>query len=625
MSVALGRSILELRSDAKARLSRGDVAGARENLAAALAQTVARPDEHLGAAYDLRDLFLSQGDGRAALTLEWFTGGERAQRQLVAHVPPIDRARTLVAWAEAAATPDRARALHAAAADEYEAAGLAAQAAISRERAQDFERARALWSRLADVLGSSGDDYAAGLARFNLARTARRTGDVAAARAAIVAAVHRLEAAADRYEALGQRERAFDCYEVLVAVGRESGELEHVLEGYVNSVRILREDHLRGYALETYEEAVAAAEGHGERAAAATLAREMAAYARKEGLPSVAAFATLAEARLWRELAEVSLARGAAPELAENAWLAAILALGEVGRFAEVGAAYRALAALPLDEGRASHYARASKRYDGARDLPVDASPLPAHLRHELGFPDVWHVDLVEWEQRGSASQACADVILDRAAYSESVRRRATLARLAALEAERLAGPEAGVDAARGTAACVALADQLANVELYSMLSPLEHLFGRPEREVKVAVVRALSRFLYKRSIVTLRAALEGADGEVALEAARALEELRFPHALEPLARIRRESRSPLAREAALRALARNETPEAAEAVLEVIEHGSAAEREMAVEALRRGRGSRIVELAQAALARTEGPARDALRAILAARGARTP
>ncbi len=102
----------------------------------------------------------------------------------------------------------------------------------------------------------------------------------------MVAAVHLLEEAADRYETIGQRERAFDCYQVLIAVGRESQEFEHVLEGYVNVIRILREDHLRYYALQSYEEAVSAAEKQGEVSAAATLAREMSTYARKEGLPA---------------------------------------------------------------------------------------------------------------------------------------------------------------------------------------------------------------------------------------------------------------------------------------------------------------------------------------------------
>src|SRR6185369_9134487 len=144
---------------------------------------------------------------------------------LIQQVPAIDRARTLLAWADRSTDRDKAKGIYGKAADEYEAAGLVAQAAIARERCDDFVRARALWSRLAQVLTASGSDlYAAGLARFNLARTSLRTHDSAAAREAVVAAVHLLEEAADRYETIGQRERAFDCYQVLIAIGRESKE-----------------------------------------------------------------------------------------------------------------------------------------------------------------------------------------------------------------------------------------------------------------------------------------------------------------------------------------------------------------------------------------------------------------
>ncbi|HTJ83865.1 MAG TPA: HEAT repeat domain-containing protein, partial [Polyangiaceae bacterium] len=314
------RSVPELRSDAQAAAARDDLPGARALLFTALAQTVAREEEYRAATVDLRNLLTKAGDPRGALTADWYAGSAETQRALLERAPPVDRARTILAWAERAPTPERARSLYTRAADEYESAGLVARAAIARERAEDFARARALWSRLAQVLSSGGADlYAAGLARFNLARTSKRTGDAGAAREATVAAVHLLEEAADRYETIGQRERAFDCYQVLIAIGRESGEFEHVLEGYVNVIRILREDHLRYYALQSYEEAVAAAEKQGETAAAATLAREWAQYARKEGLGSVASFATLTQARLWQEVASASKKRRAPPEIAENA------------------------------------------------------------------------------------------------------------------------------------------------------------------------------------------------------------------------------------------------------------------------------------------------------------------
>jgi tetratricopeptide (TPR) repeat protein len=621
MSVG-GRPMHELREEARAALGRGDLGSARQMLLAALQHTVSREDEYAGAVSELREVLVRSGDPRAALTVDWYHGTERSQRQLIADVPPIDRARTILAWAER--TDDEARkvSLYGKAADEYESAGLVAQAAIARERGGDFFAARALWSRLAQILSSAGADlYAAGLARFNLARTSKRTGDDGAAREAVVAAVHLLEEAADRYETIGQRERAFDCFQVLIAVGRESGEFEHVLEGFVNVIRILREDHLRYYALQSYEDAVEAAEKQGETAAAATLAREMSAYARKEGLGQVANFGMLTQARLWRQVAEICQRRGAAPEIAENALLAAIIAFGEAGQYQKVGALYADLAALPLEESRRVHYARAKGRYDQAQDLRIDAAALPAHLRHEVGFPEVWHVDLVEWEQRGSASDACADIILDPIAWSEVMRRRAMLSRLTALQLDvhEAQGPTA--DPARTTELLVTLADQLGLVELYSILSPLERMYERREQIVQVAAVRALSRFLYKRTFITLRHALENPDPVVATEAARAIEELRFPHAFDPLARVYRESQNASARASAIRALSKIDTLEAAEMLLGVIEHDGSDERSVAVDALKRARGNKFRDLAQNTLPQLSGPAEAAVREILQVRG----
>ena len=631
------RPLHELRDEARAARSRGDFARAQGALFAALQHTTAREEDYVGATAELRDVLAQAGNFRAALTLDWYAGNDKSQRQLIGRVPPIDRARTLLAWADRDADRERARGVYAKAADEYEAAGLVAQAAIAGERGGDFARARALWSRLAHLLSSSGSElYAAGLARFNLARTAKRTGDATAAREAVVASVHLLEEAADRYETIGQRERAFDCYQVLIAVGRESQEFEHVLEGYVNVIRILREDHLRYYALQSYEEAVGAAEKQGEVSAAATLAREMSTYARKEGLPQVSSFATLTQARLWQEVAAASRKRQAPPEIAENALLAAVIALGEAGQYRQVGSVYRALSQLPLEESRTKHYARATGRYQTALDLAIDAAPLPAHLRHEVGFPEVWHVDLVEWEQGGSASQACGDIVLNPSEWSEVTRRRAMLARLSALavEASAAPGPQPTGAAppapmptprAPGPEAWVRLAEQLALVELYTILSPLEHLYRRPEPEVRAAVVRALSRFLYKRTFITLREALADPDGTIVQEAAKALEELRFPHAFDPLARIYRESQSAVVRASAVRALAKIDTLEAAELLLGIIQHDGTQERTAAVEALKRARGLRFVDLAREQVKQLAGPARAAVRDVLQSRNINLP
>jgi HEAT repeat protein len=165
------------------------------------------------------------------------------------------------------------------------------------------------------------------------------------------------------------------------------------------------------------------------------------------------------------------------------------------------------------------------------------------------------------------------------------------------------------------------LAEQLSLVELYTILSPLEQMFRRPEQAVRVAVVRALSRFLYKRTFITLREALTDGDPTIVHEAAKALEELRFPHAFDPLARIYRESQTGSVRCSAVRALAKIDTIEAAEMLLGVIQHDGPEERGAATEALKRARGMRFVDVAREQLKNLAGPAKAAVRDVLQARG----
>jgi hypothetical protein len=64
---------------------------------------------------------------------------------------------------------------------------------------------------------------------------------------------------------------------------------------------------------------------------------------------------TIMQAGLWEDVAKHQLERGAPPEIAENALLAAVLAFGEVGQFARVGALYAELARMELDPSREAH------------------------------------------------------------------------------------------------------------------------------------------------------------------------------------------------------------------------------------------------------------------------------
>ncbi len=162
--------------------------------------------------------------------------------------------------------------------------------------------------------------------------------------------------------------------------------------------------------------------------------------------------------------------------------------------------------------------------------------------------------------------------------------------------------------------------DVLAPLELYSMLSPMERLARSRMPAVRAAVAKALGRFLYKRTFLSLRALIADPEPQVRLEACRAVEQLRFPHAFDPLARIFRESADNDARMAALRALAHVDTDEAAEMVVGLLLHAGPGERDALMAAVSGARNERLLRAANDALP-TAGEAGNVLRTLLRSRG----
>jgi len=613
-----------LREQARTAMARGDNAGAVSALLSAASRTHAADRDYDAVLRPLADVLAKIGDPRRALAVvEALASNDPSAwsraRALLPVVPGLDRARALAAQGF---TVEAAR--------EAEEAGLVASAAFLREAAADWTAARTLWARLATRGGfataapgnAAGESmYVAALVQFNLARCARQCEDAPQLREATVASVRLLEEAADHFESIGQRERAFDCFQVLAQIGRDGGAFEDVLEGFVNSIRILREDHLKYFALQHYDEAIGAAAERGEAGAAATLAREAAGYARTLGLAPASAGYALRQAELWRMSARQNADRGAPPEIAENALLASIVAFGEIGQATRVGQVYAELAALDLEPARRAHYERAAQRYAKVKDQPLEtpAAGRPPVARGTAHLHEVWRADVLEWERAGSASEACADVMLDRR-YPEFMRRRAMLARLTAIEAEGLAGNRSQASERLR----VRLAGELAQVQLYAVLSPLEHLFTSPERRVKIAVLEAIETLFFKRSFATVRAGLADPDSAVVAQAVKAVGAFQLEHAFDPLARIVRESSNPDARAAALGALARIDTIESAELLLGVLEHGSGAERAAKTAALKEVPGTKFRALTRQILAGRPDPGlQGILRDILSSRGPR--
>ena len=494
---------------------------------------------------------------------------------------------------------------------------------------------------------SAERSYILGLARYDVARNAEpdmrdaraasgapgapgtpgaRVGHDRARRESVVAAVSALEDAAQRFEALGLRARAFDCFNALSAIGETSGTFEHVLEGRVNAIRILREDYLQQYALQQYDEAIELSAKREEHAAAASFAREAMAYAGALGLAQDATGYARRAIDLHVAAGRRLLERGPA-ELAENAFLAAIALAAELGLLARARSLYGELAhAKPLDDKRRARHERAAARLDGALDVATrsDAkAPRPTGPALE-----VWILDVVEWEQAGRAAEACAEVLFDVHPLSRSggraretlhtpLRRRALVARLVALEVDRLSAN----DPARASAARVELARRLGEIVDYRMLAPLEGLSRDAVPEVRVRAVQAAANLPFKRSAQLLREAAGDEDPRVVSAAAQALDRKRSPVFVDPLRRLSRDASSAEVRVAALRTLASIDNAEAAEAVVTALEAGTSAERAAILEALRErrpGRDGRLVATIRARLAQGVAPdvAIDLQRAI---------
>jgi hypothetical protein len=514
---------------------------------------------------------------------------------------PIDRARIATHRKD-----------HRLAAQEFTNAGWLGHAAIALEEVGNDVGARLLWEQLAADPRLASDPYTRGLVRFNHGRACLRLGDRVAGRKSVVEAMHLLTAAADGFEAQGLRERAFDCYGVLISIGRE-GRFENLAEGYLNCIRILREDGLKKYVVQYYDDFGELALARREHHAAATLFREAAEFARRQSLPYVRHYRKRSgEAHL--AAANEGLSTGGPPEMAENAYAAAIDAFNELGHYSRVRETYTRMAGLPLGEKRRDRYTRLATRLAGLRDDMADAPSLPDHERADVPYPDIWRLDVVEWEQAGDPAETMADLVNDPR-VPDSVRRRALVVRMFQL---------AIGDARPSPAHLVAIAAQLARVETYVVLAPLERMLGHEDASVRAAVMSAMRTLFFKRSFIAIRRGLVDPAPEVRAAAIAAVQALHFGHVFDPLQRIYRESEDADVRRAALHSLGQISSVEAVEVLIDVLRHGVPQEKAIARDCLMRGedtQGLSVSGVLRRAAADENGATRDELERIVRARG----
>ncbi|MGE3628455.1 MAG: HEAT repeat domain-containing protein [Sandaracinaceae bacterium] len=555
-------------------------------------------DELHGYLSMMRDAYQMLERPRAAGTISLFIGQVQDAAQLFAG-NPTDLARCAIYAGD-----------HRSAARYFEQAGWLGHAAIQLEDAGNLRGARVLWEQLADDPRLRDSPYEQGLVRYNLSVACAQLEDKAAARRAMIQSMHLLEAAADGYETRGQRERAFDCYQVIMTLGK-AGSFENLAEGYLNCIRILREDNLKYYVLQYYGDFQELALKRGELHAAATLFREAADYARRQGLPY---------ARHYQErgaathvlAAERGLEEGSTPELAENAFAAAIDAYNELGLYSRVRAIYGRLAELPLSDKRKSRYLKLQERLLAMRDDTTQSSPFPDYLRMDSAYPKIWRLDVIEWEQDGDPAETMGEVLLDQDCADFTLR-RALLCRLAQL------GSPAGL-ASEETQ--VSLAGYLGRVEIYSALAPLERMLRSESAIVRAAVLRAVRQLFFKRSFGMVIDGLADTDPSVRVEALGAVAALIFGHAFVPLCRIFRVTSDPDVRRAALISIGKIQSIQAAELLIDVLRHGDKTDRELARDLLVRAESAEVTPLLQRAAAAETGTSRGEFERVLRLRGA---
>ena len=493
---------------------------------------------------------------------------------------------------------------HRAAASWFALGGMPVHQAIEAERAGEDEVAAALWARLlsSDLLSERsseprGHAYERALAKINFGLCLRRLATASAgasaggepaskgsaprgtmqdrSRLALAEATTSVEEVADTFESEGLRERAFDCYQLIARLGVEAGAFENIAEGYLNSVRILRDDGLKLDALRLYETFVALARDRGEHHAVAAILREAADYCTRAGLP-YADDLRWRSAEAWIKAASEAQNAGHPLQIVENAYLAATEAFASVRAFRQVAEVYRRLAAIDLP-GKSRERAQRLLRRLG--DAPSDAPrpmPVPEFLKALPEYEEVWYVDLAEWELAGDPALVAAGVMADRR-FPDFVRRNALLL---VLEIERRGAEMEQLDVVR----------RLAEIKAYPVIAALEALHRKGDAPLREAVVAAMGNLRFKRSFGLVAQALRDPMPEVRKAAANSVRRLIFPHAFEPLRRIfeARDLQDPeAAREAALHAIGKIGTVEALDFLCDRLREGERPFVELASTAIR--------------------------------------
>lgn len=453
--------------------------------------------------------------------------------------------------------------------------GHPALAAIELEAAGATAAARLEWERVLRDPRLVGRPYETALAHLNLGEALVRIGDRAAGLREMGAAARMLEVVADDFETASEMQRAFDCYSVLLRLGKDTGSFETVAEGTLNMIRLVADDDKK-QAVEYYDDFIAYAVENGEFYAAAMAARDVADYTLRAGSIWDRHYLERA-AELWVRTAHANQEANGPIDLTANAFQSAIDAATGLGDLAMAGRIYAELAELPLAETRRRRYRTLARRYENETSRRQAAPGFPPVLRRKESYTEVWRLDLVEWELDGDPVAVLARIIADR---SDEL----TYARPALRALLMFADPDFSP---QSTTAVAQAAEAVGHVQAYEVLRPLEKLYEHPAPEVRAAVVRGAVKVWAPRTFDLARKALADPAPAVVDAALQLLRSIYFVSALRPLTRIFRESSDERVRLAALEGIGISKDAKgAARLLLEVVRQETGALRKTAEEKL---------------------------------------
>ena len=420
---------------------------------------------------------------------------------------------------------------HAAAAGAYESIGAHARAAMAWESAGQLGLAIRAWERAAQRYSEQGKDYERALCLLNLGLAQLDTGDKKG-RSTLSRAIVLLEEEADRAETQKDVTRALACYHALIHLGRKTATHENLAEGYLNCVRLMEARDHRFFALQYYHDFAEASLLVGEHQAAAEVLREAAEFCRRRGMLYTNDFLARS-AKAFEAAAEQHLSVGAAPELAENALLAALDCHNRRGDMARVQATYARLAELPLAEARTRRYARLAEQVE----IPVGRTPegwsFRGYFAEATAYPRIWRTDAAEQDLEADPLSPLQEAMgnLD---YWDVVRRRCLLV--------CLKYPSAGLDA-EPLERRIDLVRELGRIGSPVALRPLRHLYRDPASPaaVRAAVAASLRLLPFRESLELCGEAFADPDESVREAVLGALRYLVFPGALIPLMKLFRE------------------------------------------------------------------------------------